>query len=96
MTRVAEAAPANVAADMFRDVIKKCEKKAGVIGYNGLQKVRLSTLAEIILRDEKGDYEEAEKIYRKLSKNSPPYKETTSLSFIYGSGLLESIWKQGY
>ena len=95
MNRVAEAAPANVAAYMFRDVIKKCEKKAGIAGYKGLQKVRLSTLAEIILRDEKGDYKEAEEIYRKLCKNGLPYKGTSCLYFIYGSGLLESIWKQG-
>ena len=95
MTRIAEVVQPNVAADMFRDIIKRCERKANVPGYNGLQKVRLSTLAEIILKDKKGDYKEAEKIYRKLYKDCLRDKGARCLYFIYGSNLLESVWKQG-
>ena len=95
MTRVAEAMQANVAADMFRDILKKCESKADVDGYDVLEEICLSTLAEIILRGEDGDYEEVEKIYKKLCKNCPPYIGCGFLYFVYGSYLLESIWKQG-
>ena len=94
-TRVAEAVQANVAADMFRDILKKCESKADVAGYDVLEKICLSTLAEIILRGEDGDYEEVEKLYKKLCKDCPPYIGSGFLYFVYGSYLLESIWKQG-
>ena len=86
---------ANVAADMFRDILKKCESKADVAGYDVLEKICLSTLAEIILRAEEGDYEEVEKLYKRLCKYCPPYIGSGFLYFVYGSYLLESIWKQG-
>ena len=95
MTRVAEAVQANIAAGMFRNILSKCESKADVAAYNVLEKICLSTLAEIILRDEEGDYAEAEAIYKKLCKDCPPYIGSGFLYFVYGSYLLESIWKQG-
>lgn len=95
MTRVAESVQGNVAADMFRDIFKKCESKADVAGYNDLEKTCLISLAELIPRGEEEDYEEVEKLYKKLCKNCPPYIGSGFLYFVYGSYLLESIWKQG-
>ena len=93
MTKVAQAAHAN--ADMFRDILEKCESKADVAGYNVVEEICSSTLAEIILRDQEGDHEEVEKIYKKVCKNCPPYIRSRCSYFIHGSFLLESIWKQG-
>ena len=94
-TRVAETVQADVAAEMFRDILKQCESKAGVAGYDVLEDICLSTLADIILRGEEGNYKGVEKLYKKLCKNCPPYIGSGFLYFVYGSYLLESIWKQG-
>ncbi len=98
MSRVAKAVQPNVAVDMFRDILKKCESKVDVAGYDVLEQTCLSSLATTILKDEEGKYEEAEKIYKKLRKNCPPYPACSGSGFscfIYGSFLLASIWQQG-
>ena len=94
MTRIAAVEQANVAANIYRDILRKCENKTDVTNYYNVQTMCLFSLAECILMHEEGDYKEAEEIYRKLYKSGPPSKEATSLYFRYGSGLLECIWKQ--
>ena len=94
MTRIADAAQANVAADMYRDILRKCKNKTDVADYYDLQFMCLTALADLTMRHEEGDYKEAEKIYRTLYKR-PPHKGNRCFHFVHGSSLLESIWKQG-
>ena len=95
LLRMADVVKADVAADIYRDILRKCENKTDVADYDYIQNMCLASLTECTLMREEGDYKEAEKIYRKLCKNGPPYKATTCFSFKTGSNLLECIWKQG-
>ena len=94
MSRIADVAQANVAADIYRDILRKCENKADVADYYNLQNMCLAALAALTLRHEEGDYKEAERIYR-LLYNRPPHIGNPCFHFLYGSHLLDSIWKQG-
>ena len=92
MTKIAKRARICNTADMLY-ILELCLDSADVVGYDVLHEICLSTSAKT-LRDEEGNYEEAEKIYRKLWENCPP-KQDPDLYFVCGSCLLESIWKQG-
>ena len=94
MTRIVDMSPANVAADIYRDILRKCENKANVADYFDVQNLCLTALADLTLKYETGDYKGAERIYRKLY-NRPHDKGTPCFNYLYGSCLLDSIWKQG-